>query len=110
MNVFDMPVIGHEGMVEKVYNRLPQTKKKRIVKKWRQHRYSLVPRTDALIYSCGIICHPSIVDRVQEGINIAKQQAGTQNGSTKTEEETNHGAVSEGEGTQISTMDSSENS
>ena len=106
MNIFEMPVIGHEGMVNKIFNRLPRTKRKRIVKKWQKYKYNTEPRKDALIYACGIVCHPTMVEKVQQGIEVARSH---QNGS-KTEEETNHGTISEGKGSKIPTMDSPENS
>lgn len=72
MNVFDMPVIGHDGMIEVIHNRIPRTKKKRIVNKWKKYKYSVVPRKDALIFTEGIVCHPSMVKKVEEGIKVAR--------------------------------------
>ena len=74
MNVFEMPVIPHEGMVTKVANRFPKTKNKRIRKKWSKYKFSLVPREDALIYSCGIVCHPSMVERLEKGLEVARSR------------------------------------
>ncbi len=74
MNVFEMPVVGDERMVEKNFNKLPRTKKKRIVKKWKKLRYSLVPRKDALIYGQGIICHPTMVEKVEQGLAVARRK------------------------------------
>ena len=85
MNIFEMPVIPHEGMVEKIYNRLPKTKNKRIRKKWKKLRWSEIPRKDALIFACGIVCHPTMVERVEEGLKVARNEGSVARGFTSEE-------------------------
>ncbi len=71
MNVFDMPIIGNDQMVEQIQC-YPKTKKKRIVNKWKKRKFKYRPRKDALIFSFGIICHPSMIEKVEMGIKVAK--------------------------------------
>lgn len=84
MNVFDMPVIGDERMVENIV-RWPKTKKKRIRKKCASYRYKSVPRKDAFIYAGGIVCHPSILEIVKQGIEVAKSHQPENQEITKNE-------------------------
>ena len=73
MNVFEMPIIGNDSMVEQI-KCYPKTKNKRIVNKWKKRKFKYKPRKDALIFSFGIVCHPTMVEKVEQGLAVARRK------------------------------------
>lgn len=75
VNIADLPIIEDENMTYtiSVPRKLPKTKRKRVVKKWKTrygHKLVHAPRKDALIFHNAIICHPALAHKLREAISL----------------------------------------
>ena len=84
MNIFNMPIYTDPNFCTIRYC-YPKTKKKRIRNKWRKYRYKRIPREDALIFSKGILCHPTMAEQLKSFMKSAIEHNYKENGITPCE-------------------------